>query len=331
MASAEIHVGILPDRPIAEIAEIAALAEELGFAGVWIADSQSIFRDAYAALTLCAERTERIALASAVTNPVTRHPAVIADAFATLQEQSAGRALLGIGVGESAVHTLGLRPARLAELERTVGVIRSLLAREAASHDGHEIRMAWPVTPTPIWFASSGPRSLELGGRIADGVLFQVGAEPALVRYALERARRGAAEVGREPGREVRLFARLACSAADDPDWAREQVKGYAAAAAGTVFSSVPDEVMPADLSADIERMKRAYDYYEHTRSEARHKELLSDRVVDAVSVTGTPEQVAPRLRELVDLGVEGFVIPVTSSDPEASLRSLAAVIPEFA
>lgn len=326
MAAAELHVGLLPNRPVDEIAALARLAEELGFAGVWIADSQSVFRDAYAALTLCAAATEQIRLATAVTNPVTRHPAVIASAFATLQEQSGGRALVGIGIGESSVRTLGLRPARLAELEQAVGTIRSLLGGETARYGGQEIRIAWPVAPVPIWFASSGPRSLELGGRIADGVLFQVGAEPALVSYALDHVLHGAS--GTAERRQVRRFARLACSVADDPEWAREQVKGYAAAAAGTVFTSVPEAAMPADLRADIARMKREYDYLEHTSSQARHKELLTDRVVDAVAITGTPGEVAPRLRELVELGVEGFVIPVTSSDPEASLRSLASVIP---
>jgi alkanesulfonate monooxygenase SsuD/methylene tetrahydromethanopterin reductase-like flavin-dependent oxidoreductase (luciferase family) len=158
-----------------------------------------------------------------------------------------------------------------------------------------------------------------------------VGAEPELIRYALENVGIGADAGGRKPGRDVRLLARLACSVADDPDWAREEVKGYAAAAAGTIFTSIPEDAMPTGLRSEIERMKREYDYYEHTSSKAHHKQLLSDRVVDAVSVTGTPEEVAPRLRALVELGVQGFVIPVTSSDPEKSMRSLATIIPGVA
>jgi 5,10-methylenetetrahydromethanopterin reductase len=103
-----VHVGLLPNRPVAEIAELAARAEDLGFAGVWLADSQSIFRDPFCALALCAGRTRRLKLATGVTNPVTRHPATLACSFATLDELSGGRVVLGIGVGESSVETLSL-------------------------------------------------------------------------------------------------------------------------------------------------------------------------------------------------------------------------------
>ena len=86
--------------------------EELGFAGIWVADSQSVFRDAFDALTLCATRTRTLQLATGVTNPVTRHPAALAGTFATIDELSSGRAIIGIGVGESAVqNTAGLKPA----------------------------------------------------------------------------------------------------------------------------------------------------------------------------------------------------------------------------
>jgi 5,10-methylenetetrahydromethanopterin reductase len=189
------HIGVLPNRPVAEIAELAAQAEELGFEGIWIADSQSIFRDSYLALAASALRTSRLALATGVTNPVTRHPATIASAIATLDELSGGRALLGIGVGESAVRTVGLRPAKLARLEEATHALRALLSGETASWDGAEVRLTWwSGRSVPIWFASTGPRSLELAGRIADGVLFQVGSHPDLVRYGLRR------EVRARPG-----------------------------------------------------------------------------------------------------------------------------------
>src|SRR5918911_304985 len=106
-----IDLGLLPRSPAAEVADVAVEAERLGLDGVWLADSQSIFRDPFAVLALAASRTERIRLATAVTNPVTRHPAVLAGVFATLDELSGGRAILGIGKGESSVYTVGLGPA----------------------------------------------------------------------------------------------------------------------------------------------------------------------------------------------------------------------------
>jgi len=322
------HIGLLPDRPASEIADLISHAEGLGFAGAWVADSQSIFRDCYAALTLAADRTTTIGLATGVTNPLTRHPAVTAGALATLQEQSAGRAVCGIGVGESAVQTIGRTPARLAELEQATHVLRGLLSGESVSWEGAEIRLTWTHTPVPIWFASTGPRSLRLGGRLADGVLFQVGAAPELVTYALRAIDAGADEAARD-GREVGRLVRLACSVARDRDWARREVRGYVAAAAGTVYGSVPHDSIPADLLDDLRRIKEQYDYFEHASATARHEELITDRIIDAISISGTPDEAVPRFRELVELGVDGFVLPITTSDPRATMEVLASdVIP---
>lgn len=327
----EFHIGILPDRPAAEVAELAAHAETLGFQGVWVADSQSIFRDAYAALTLCATRTSTMQLATGVTNPLTRHPAVLAGAFATLDELSGGRAVLGMGVGESAIHTIGRRPAKLATMEEITVAVRDLVRGEHVTLGGAELHLPWARREVPIVFASSGPRSLRLSGRVADGVLFQVGAEPEHVRYAIDATHEGAHEAGRDPG-EVRLLARLACSIGHDGAHAREQVKGYAAAAAGTVFAALPEHVLHPDLAADIRAMKERYDYFEHASQGARHKELMTDRIVDGISISGTPEEAVPRFRRLVECGVQGFVLPMTGDAPQETMRLLAEeVIPHVA
>jgi 5,10-methylenetetrahydromethanopterin reductase len=318
------HIGVLPSRPVAEIVELAGHAEDLGFDGVWIADSQSIFRDAYVALTACAVRTSRLTIATGVTNPVTRHPATIAGAIATLDELSGGRALLGIGVGESAVRTVGLQPARLARMEEATHALRALLSGGTASWDGTESRLAWWTgRPVPIWYASTGPRSLELGGRIADGVLFQVGSHPDLVRYALRRIEAGAHAAGRPPD-EVRHLVRLACSVDEDRDRARSEARGYVAAAAGTVYAGVPAGELPDGLGEELQRMKERYDYFRHGAADAPHAELITDAILDAISVAGTPDEVVPRLQELVALGAQGFVFTAAGSDPLRSLRMLA-------
>jgi len=316
-------IGLLPQGSIAETAELAALAEELGFGGVWVADSQSVFRDAYAALTLCAVKTKTMRLATGVTNPVTRHPAVIAGSLATLDELSGGRAVLGLGVGESAVRTLGLKAARLADLEDATRVIRALLRGETATYNGEEIRMAWAHRAVPIYLAASGPKSLQLAGRIADGVLVQAGADPRLIRFALKNVQKGAEEAGRSL-ENLRIFLRLGFAVSHDRDEARSAVRSYAAVAAGTLFAAVPREEMPEALWTEIKKMKNRYDYYEHASAAARHKELVTDGILDAVAVAGTPAEVIPRLRTILSLGIESFVLPLTAPDAPAALRLFA-------
>ena len=316
-------VGLLPTRPVAEVVELAVAAEESGFGGVWIADSQSVFRDAWSALALSAARTRRIQWSPGVTNPVTRHPAVLAGDIATLNELSDGRAILGMGRGESAVYNLGLKPATIREWEERALTIRALLRGDTATHQNKEIRMAWPVTPVPIFFAASGPKALQSAGRVADGVLFQVGSEPRLIEYALQNIRKGAEAAGRDFDK-IKLFMRLACNVGLDRVRVREEVKGYGAVAAGTVFSSVPKEIFPESLWLELKEMKDRYDYYQHGYSDAPHNELVTDRILDSIAIAGTPEEAVSRFQEILKFGIDGFVLPITSNDPRALIGTLS-------
>ena len=130
-------------------------AENAGFGGVWVADSQSVFRDVWATLALCADRTRKIRLATGVTNPITRHPAMLSGNIATLNELSGERAILGMGRGESAVYNLGLKPATIREWEECALTVRALLRGDTTTYQGQEIRMAWPVSP--VLFSSPHP------------------------------------------------------------------------------------------------------------------------------------------------------------------------------
>lgn len=324
----EYHFGFLPNKPAAEVAGLAAAAERLGFEAIWIADSQSLFRDAWVTLTACALRTSRLGLATGVTNPVTRHPAVVAGAMATLDELSGGRAICGIGVGQSAVGTLGLPVAKLSRLQDYVRVLRALLAGQAVEFEGRELRMSWPVRPVPIYFASSGPRSLRLAGEAADGVVFQVGSNPAFARFALAAIAEGEAGAGRPPGSVKRLM-RLACAVSEDGAAAREEIRGYVSVAASTAHS-LPEEIIEPELREDLRRMSEAYDVHQHGSSGGPQAALVTDRVVDAFAVAGTPEEVAVRLTELAGLGIDGFSLTTTAAEPLRLLELLAErVLPE--
>ncbi len=328
--SVEVHIGILPQRSVQQAVDLGIAAEEFGYGGVWVADSHSVMRDAYAVLTLLAAKTQRIQLAAGVSPTVTRHPAVLANSWATLHEISGGRAILGIGVGESAVHNLGLRPERLAILEEKIRVIRALLRGESVEYQGTKIQMAWSNCEVPVVMACSGPKSLQLGGRIADGVLFQVGSDPAFVRYALDNIGKGAEQAGRNL-KDLKLYMRVACAVSADREKAREEAKGYVAAAAGTTFKTVPKEYFDEQLWQELDAFKSSYDYAEHASNEARHKELLTDRIIDAIAIAGTPSEAIPRFQELAGMGLDGFVWPAVMPEPIPYLETFAReVMPQL-
>jgi len=301
--SVSFDIGILPNRPVYECLELARAAEDFGYGGVWLADSQCVMRDAYTILSLIAMQTSSIRVATGVTNAITRHPSVLANSWATLDEISGGRAVMGIGVGESSIRTLGLKPDRLAALENKIGALRALMNGEEVELEGNTFRLTWPQCRVPVVMACSGPKSLQLGGRVADGVLFQVGADPAFVRYALDNIRIGAEQAGRKLD-DVELYMRVATSVSSDRVKAREEIKGYAAVAAGTVFKTVPREYFRDELWQELDEFKARYDYFEHGSNQARHRELLTDTILDAISISG-----------IIDMGVHNFVWPANMPD----------------
>jgi len=317
------HIGCLPNRSIQECLRMGRVSEELGYAGLWAADSHSVMRDAYSILSVLATQTSSLQLATGVTHTVTRHPAVLANSWATLQELSEGRAICGIGVGESAVHNLGLRPERLAAFEEKVKVMRALINGETVEYEGKEIQMPWSTQPVPIIMASSGPRSLQMAGRIADGVLFQVGSDPRFAQYALDNIRLGAEQAGRKL-EDLKLYMRIATSVNEDREQAYREIKGYASVAAGTVFKTVPREYFDDDLYDDLSRMKEAYDYAHHGSNASEHSDLLTERIFKAIAVACPPAEAIERFSTLAAMGIDGFVWPAGMDDPFPYMESFA-------
>ncbi len=264
--------------------ECVELAEAAGLGGVWVGDSPVLWRELYVLLGAAAERTSRIRLGPAVTNPVSRHVAVTASALLTLQELSAGRAALGLGLGASAVRTVGAKPARLAELERAAGEVRAFWA---GGEGGLGYGRGEP--PVPLLLGASGPRMLELSGRIGDGCLAVVGIHPR----QLEAARTRLAAGGPNDGFEVVWWVPIA--AAEDPAQARADVKSYVAR---SLRHPLPAELTDVERET-AERIRASYEYGQHLAPGAAHAEHVPDEIVADWAVAGTPGECRDQLRRL--------------------------------
>jgi 5,10-methylenetetrahydromethanopterin reductase len=121
--------------------QMAAEIEDLRFDHLWLTDSSLHARNCYAELTLAAEVTHRVTLGTAVTNPITRHPAITAAAAATVDEISGGRFVLGIGAGDRPLLALGSRPSSLASLRAAIGAIRGLWRGDHVSVEDDGFRL----------------------------------------------------------------------------------------------------------------------------------------------------------------------------------------------
>ena len=116
----------------------AALApgfEADGWDGIAYGDNQCRVGDVVITLTLAAQATQRVHLGTGVTNAVTRHPTILASAWANLQELSNGRMMLGLARGDSALADIGLAMQPVAKFETVVRQLRTLLAGDAVEFE----------------------------------------------------------------------------------------------------------------------------------------------------------------------------------------------------
>lgn len=291
----------------------AQRAEQAGWAGVTFTDSQNLVGDPFVAAALAADATSTLRFATGVTNAHTRHPAALATVAATVQETSGGRFVLGIGRGDTALFHLGLEPMPVARFARRTTDLQTYLAGGTVDCDGHPSRIQWldrarqPKVPLDV--ACSGPRMIDFAARTAERVTLAVGADPDRIAWALDLARKAAADAGREPGAiDFGAYVNVGCH--PDLDVARSLIRGGVAAFAH--FSSMPGSTGAGLAEADravVAEVGRTYDSNQHLSNRAPQTEALAPDFVDRFAVVGPPEACVDRLEGLAALGVRRFVL----------------------
>ena len=303
------------------------LAEAVGFDYIGVADSQSLFRELFVSLTVAALETERVQLGPSVTNPLTRHPAVLASAIASLQELSGGRAFLGIGTGDSAILNLGLRPARLRALRDYVAAVRTMLAGDTADYQGREVYVRWSRAPVPMMLSAEGPRTLRMAGAIADRVMVHTGLTPEILADTIAHIRAGEADAGKSAGgAEVWAFAK--CNIASDRAAAIDEIRMALAASAHHAFrftlegKHIPAELREAMLAIQGEYVPAEHEQVGDTRNAAISDELgVTDYLADRFAVAGTPDECRAKVRQIADSGVDVLQITAISHEPADIIR----------
>jgi len=329
-------VTFLPDPPASRLVELFQAAERNGFDYGWTYDSHILWQEPYPLLTMSALATSTLKLGLNVTNPGTREPTVTASAFATLQDISGGRMIIGIGRGDSARRTIGLQPVKVAEFERSVTAIRDLVGGRQVHWNDTDIELAWAkdLEPVPVYVAGYGPKVLGIAGRCADGVIIQL-ADPDIVEWIVGQVRRAAEDAGRDPS-EVKVMACAPAHVSDDVTAACEQVRWFPAMVSNHVFdllSKYDKADLPASLTDYVERMQREnYDYSEHSRVGATHGEQVTDETCERFCILGNAEQHVEKLRRLQAAGVDQWNIYLMTEGQEETLAAYGAdVIPQFA
>src|SRR5881628_3411425 len=155
-----MEIGVLMVPQERRTADSARRVEQLGFDTVLFPDSQNLAPEVWGQLMLAAKATERIRLGPGVSNSITRDAAVTASAALALQVESGGRAVLGIGRGDSSVQRIGRREDPVASFERYLTAVQAYLAGEAVDRDGFASRLEWyehaKVAKVPVEVAATG-------------------------------------------------------------------------------------------------------------------------------------------------------------------------------
>ena len=305
-----------PGRTLAEGVERARLAERLGYESVWVTQLPDA-RDAAVTLSAYALATERVGLGTGVLPIYTRHPALMVQMAAALDELSGGRFRLGIGVSHQVtVEAMwGLRLERpLQAMREYVEIVRSGLRDRRANVEGQQFTARWsysgPARPDlPILISALNPKMLELAGEIADGVVLWM-CSPAYVRDAVvPRVQAGLERAGRDP-HGFEIVAAVPACLTSDPVAGRDAFRPTV-----TRYAGLPFYRRMLDASGFREQLERGE---------------VSDEMVDELAGIGGPEAVQGVVRRYREAGCTLPAVGPFSGHPaaagfEATLEAAAA------
>ena len=306
--------------------------EAQGFANLAMPDSQSLWPEMYVQLSVAALESENLVLWPAVTNPLTRHPAVAASAIASLEQLAPQRVWFNLGSGDSAVYNLGLRGAGLATLREHLVSIRALLDKGEAQYRGDAIRLTWPTRRIPIYVTAEGPKTLELAGELADGVLIGTGLQADLIADARDHVARGAKRAGRNPD-ALDLWWFVKWNLDDDRSRAIREARMTLTASANHAFRfTLNGKRIPEEYKDKIRTLQRTYVFAEHESvgADRRNAEVvdqlgLTEYLAERFTLCGAPAYFRDRIAELAEAGAENLLLAFFGeSDREAKQRRLA-------
>jgi probable F420-dependent oxidoreductase len=333
--SMSFGVTVLPDPPPRRLVELFALAESHGFEYGWTYDSHVLWQESFPLLTLAVEATTTMKFGHCVTNPGTREPTVLASGYATLQDISDGRMVMGIGRGDSARRFIGQKPVRVAEFERRLAMIKDFMNGREVEWNDKELQLKWvrPELPEiPMHVAGYGPKALAVAGHVGDGVIIQL-ADPVIIQWIMDTARKAAEEAGRDPD-ALQCIVCAPSHISDDIADAREQVRWFPAMVSNHVMDLIERYGFESDIPKELTefvRVRKFYDYEEHSRVGAKHGEFVTDDICDRFCVLGDSGQAAAKLTELESVGVDQFNIYLMTEGQEETLAAYGSdIIPQL-
>jgi 5,10-methylenetetrahydromethanopterin reductase len=330
--------GIGWNEPAHKIVELARLCEDVGFDRFAVAD-YPFHLDCATVMTACLLGTQRIVVESLVTDPYRRHPSLTACAWATMADLAPGRVILGLGGGVESgsrvmIEPWGLeRPHPVQAVREAVDVCKAMWRGDPVTFKGQLVRtdnaqLKFAAQPDiPVLIAARGRRMLRLAGEIADIVhLASLFCNIEHQRDNLAHVFEGAQRAGRAAG-EFEIDASITVSVSHSRAQARRLARRTAAqtilwmAGAETYSRQRTDWTPPTQLNVPedvIRALATRWNMWTDPELPDELAAMISDDVLDQLTVAGEPDECVRQLRRLADNlpEVTGFRIKLPPPQP---------------
>lgn len=291
-----IGIELTPEHPVSAVTDLATSAEDVGFDAIFVSHHYNN-RDEFVALADIARATANVHIGPGITNPYETHPVTLASRMATLDELSAGRGIFGVGAGDpSTLANLGYdADSALRRVLETMQTARRLWDGQRVSHDGTfeavDASLNYDAGDIPVYVGAQGPHMTRMAAKYADGVLYN-GAHPRDIEWANDRIAEGLQDRPDDRG-EFDFAVYASVSLAEDADAALEAARPPVAFITGGAPPPVLDRHgLDANLADEIGDA-----ISDGSFSEAFG--LVTEEMIDAFCIAGTPETVEERVERL--------------------------------
>ena len=303
------------------------LADDAGVDTVWVPEAWG--RDCFTILALFAHATQRIQLGTGIVNTYSRTPAALAQHFATLDELSHGRMIIGLGTSGHRViehwHGIPFQPP-LTRMREYVEILRMIFAGEPLKYDGKVFNLQrgfrlrfQPVrSEVPIFIASLTPKSVAQTAAIADGwmpvliPLPQLGKEIAAFRQMIQDA-------GRDP-QSVTVRSPGGTTVTNDVERVRQENKAHVAFYITNMGDFYREQLIRLGYEDAVRTVRKAWD----EGGRAAGTAAVPDDLVDSLHFAGPVEACVERIAALEEAGVDMVSVSVDSASPQEAKNIFA-------
>ncbi|MDZ7378213.1 MAG: LLM class flavin-dependent oxidoreductase, partial [candidate division KSB1 bacterium] len=320
-----LHV---PGMSWREIRDSAVLAEELGYSCLTMGESWG--EDALTSLAQLAAVTSRIRIGTSIVPVFARSPANLAMAALNLDRMSEGRFFLGLGTsGRLVIEDLHGEPFRkpLTRMREYIDIVRKAARGERLDHDGeffHTQRFRLRLTPyradLPIYIAALSPPSLRLTGELADGWL-PIFLVPSRMAAAIAELQAGATAAGRSLS-QIAMSPQVSIYVTDDIAAARDRERQHIAFYIGGMGVFYHQYFHRIGFGVEADRIRQAY----QARERDRAAQLVTDEMVDAMTIIGNPQQCRDQMQAFFDAGIHEIRLVFNEPTKEAYLKVVKGV-----